>query len=316
MLIMTGTTALAPQAESQARLTLKQHGKSFHWAGVLLAPEQAHHAAVLYAFCRTADDLADATDPDTARAGLTAIRQALAQGVSADPTVSAFLRLAAAQQLPMMPAQVLIDTLINDVDAVRLQTWDELLRYAYGVASTVGILMCGVLGVRDSAALPFAIDLGIAMQLTNIARDVLEDAARDRVYLPQEATPISLNPHRLMAGDAATRDAAHNVIQQVLQRADGYYRSADQGMRYLPWRARLAILTAARVYEAIGGVVLARRDDYWGNRCYVGVAGKCWHTVRALGAALSQPCYWRRGQPPHHQRDLHRALQGLPGAQP
>ncbi|MEE4377930.1 MAG: phytoene/squalene synthase family protein [Candidatus Competibacteraceae bacterium] len=313
---MTGTTALPPQAESQARLTLKRHGKSFYWAGTLLEPAQAQHAAVLYAFCRAADDLADGTDPSIARSGLSDIRQALERGVSADPTVSAFLQLATEQQLPLMPARVLIDTLIDDVGTVRLQTWDELLRYAYGVASTVGILMCGVLGVRDSAALPFAIDLGIAMQLTNISRDVLEDAARDRVYLPQEATSISLQPQYLVAGDGATRDAAYSVVEQVLRRANGYYRSADQGMRYLPWRARLAILTAARVYEAIGGVVQRRGDEYWRGRSYVGVAGKCWHTTRALSAALSQPGYWLSGKPPRHDPQLHQALRGLPGAQP
>ncbi|NJN46543.1 MAG: phytoene/squalene synthase family protein [Candidatus Competibacteraceae bacterium] len=316
MLIMTGITALPRQAESQARLTLKRHGKSFYWAGALLEAEQAQHAAVLYAFCRAADDLADGIDPSIARSGLSDIRRALERGVSADPTVNAFLQLATVQQLPLMPAQVLIDTLMDDVGSVRLQTWDELLRYAYGVASTVGILMCGVLRVRDSAALPFAIDLGIAMQLTNIARDVLEDAARDRVYLPQEAAPIRLHPQHLVAGDTATRGAAYAVVEQVLHQADRYYRSADHGMRYLPWRARLAILTAARVYEAIGGVVQGCRDEYWRGRSYVGVAGKCWHTSRALSAALSQPRYWLSGQPPRHDPQLHQALRGLPGAQP
>jgi phytoene synthase len=297
-----------------ARQTLKRHGKSFHWAGLLLAREPAARAATLYAFCRHLDDLADGRDAAAARAGLAAARRDLALGRSAEPSIDAFLRMAAGQPESLAAAVILIDTLAADTGTVQIPTWDDLIRYAYGVASTVGILMCAALDVRNPKALPFAVDLGIAMQLTNIARDVKEDAQRGRVYLPQQASPGELTATGLLEADPLIRQAAQAVIEQVLRRAADYYRSADRGMRFLPWRGRLAILTAARVYEAIGGAV-KRRNAYWRGRVYVGTVGKFWHTLRAVAALLGDPRYWSGARPPRHDPVLHRALRGLPGAE-
>ncbi len=281
----------------EAAGSLAKHGKSFHWASRFLDASTARDAALLYAFCREADDLADEGCSSLSRretAELLSEFDALSRRRGFDPAV----------------IEVFLGTLRSDSGSVRIRTHEELLRYCYGVASTVGLMMCDVLGVHDARARAFAIDLGIAMQLTNIARDVLEDARRDRIYLPM---PDDIGPAEILAGDPRTRRIARAEVDKALALARRYYRSGDRGMRFLPRRARVAILIASRVYEAIGGVIQRRRGDrYWAGRCWVGRAGKLLHTVRALGSLLFQPRFWRsRSSDPHDCR-LHLGLRGLP----
>ena len=104
------------------------------------------------------------------------------------------------------------------------------------------------------------------------------------------------------------------IIRLVLKRADLYYRSADEGLRFLPRRCRLVILTAARIYEAIGPNIIRGRQNYWQNRIYVGFFGKVFHTVRAISDLTVDPKLWHLGRPPVHNGKLHTALRGLPGA--
>jgi len=178
----------------------------------------------------------------------------------------------------------------------------SLLRYAYGAAGTVGIMMCAVLGVRDPAALPFAVDLGIAMQLTNIARDVAEDALCDRVYLPAAWLPPGYGPEAVARSPAP----AFAAIGRILGLADRYYRSADCGLGYLPASARRGIRAAAGLYEAIGPTVLRAGPSALatGRRAVVSDWRKPLLLARCLAPA-----------PPMlpHDRRLHEALRGLPG---
>lgn len=187
----------------------------------------------------------------------------------------------------------------------------ELVRYCYRVASTVGLMMCGVLGVRCREALPHAIDLGIAMQLTNICRDVAEDAARGRVYLPAERLrSAGIDPEDVVRGTADPERVA-SVVRSVLALADRYYRSADGGMRDIPWRFRPAILVASRTYRAIG--VRLRRRRPTAGRTVVPWPEKLAWSAAAVAASLRPAIL---GITPRwaHDRALHQALRGLPGA--
>lgn len=316
-----GTVGAAAPATSsgnaaEARAVLAHHGRSFHWASRLLAGEDADRCARLYAFCRRVDDWVDEGDPGDAAARLERLRHDIRRGESHDPAVADFLRLAESSGISQALALAFVDGVATDLGRVALHDEAELLRYAYGVASTVGLMMCAVLGVRDPRALPFAIDLGIAMQLTNICRDVAEDAAVGRRYLPETILHPDTRLEGLARGDAAARRDARRAVRLLLAQADRFYRSADEGMRYLPWRARLGILTASRVYEAIGPVVLGQGDEDWGRRAVVGPGRKLLRTARAVGALLLRPRYWRRTPGPPHDAGLHRALRSLPGANP
>ena len=175
-------------AEDAADRMLAAHGKSFHWARRFLGPVAARRATLLYAFCRFLDDIADGDLPG-GLPRLRAIDMALIDGTVGDlppdmAEVATFLALSQEAAIPRAAARDLIAGLIFDQGTVALEDQAALIVYAYQVAGTVGLMMAPILGRRDRRADAFAVDLGIAMQLTNIARDVAEDAGLGRRYLP------------------------------------------------------------------------------------------------------------------------------------
>ncbi len=298
---------------SHAHRILAHHGRTFSRATRFLGPEQADRIALLYAFCRRIDDLVDDKPVDEGRLALASVRRDLAAGRSGDATVQGFLDLARARRFDMRVPDELLRGLEKDLGAVRIENEDELVRYAYRVAGTVGLLCCDVFGVDDAIARPFAIDLGIGMQLTNIARDVLEDAARDRIYVPRSWLPRGVSPTALREGRLRTRLEARVAVRRMLSLAERYYRSADHGMRALPPRARMAVLAASRNYEAIGDAIRRQRDGDWGERAVVGSGARLRHTLRAAGSFLRTSVADRRLDPRAHDPALHAPLRGLPG---
>src|SRR5690606_15809209 len=145
------------------------------------------------------------------------------------------------------------------------RTLRELSRYCYRVAGVVGLMMCNVMGVKDEAALDNAVHLGMAMQLTNICRDVAEDWERGRLYLPADLLADCGAPDlaRELGGAFPERAVAPvaRVLRVLLTHADRLYRSGDRGLAALPWRSALAVRTARRVYAAIGERVAAQHFD-------------------------------------------------------
>ncbi|MFK7926787.1 MAG: phytoene/squalene synthase family protein [Myxococcota bacterium] len=299
---------------------MSTHARSFRWAGALLSPHQLDRAAVIYAFCRLVDDLADeAPDPDTARTDLARVRAQIQDGGPTDPLVTAARDVLEDGGAGIGPALHLLDGVTSDLDPVLVPDDAGLHRYAYQVAGTVGLMMCAVLGVQQTTALPFAVDLGVGMQITNICRDVLEDAVRGRVYLP--ATRLrqrGLEPERLIQAaqngpdlTGEERASLSAVVTDLINEADRYYASADQGMRWIPWRSRLAIRVASRVYRAIGVKLRSNGGDAWAGRTRVGMWGKVRWTLAALVLTIRSMV---RGHPTH-QTELHRNLRDLPGCQ-
>ena len=239
---------MSESVRAASRATLAGKARTFHWASHLLPAATRDDAALVYAFCRLVDDTADeALDPLLAASALARLEAEMLGQEPARPLLASFREAAARLELPLASATELIAGVRSDLERVRVADDPALLLYCYRVASTVGLMMCAVLGVRRRDALPHAVDLGIAMQLTNIARDVAEDAARGRVYLPrQRLERAGVDPEALVRG-SADRGAVARVVADLLDLADRYYGSADDGMRYIPWRARQAILVASRV---------------------------------------------------------------------
>ena len=308
---------------AESRAVLHRHARSFRWGAALLPAEARDDAAVVYAFCRLADDLADErpepTPPERRTAALAALdllEAELREQAPPRPLVAAFLHVCRVREIPLGAALHLVDGIRSDLDAVRLPDDAAIVRYGYRVAGTVGLMMCGVLGVRDPAATPHAIDLGVAMQITNICRDVLEDAHRGRVYLPESRLRAEgLSPSRLLAGkespDPELRAGVRTVVEGLLDLAERYYASGFAGLRYIPLRARLGIRVAATLYRAIGRRLVNRHGaDPLRGRTIVGPIDKVVLTsatlLRSLVPSASTP----------HSSDLHRPLDGLPGARP
>jgi phytoene synthase len=294
-----------------AHQVLQRYGKSFHFASLVLDRATAERCARLYAFCRYVDDIADeADDRCVARERLGAMIEMLAAGQSSDPVVADFLDLASNNGMPVEPAIDLAKGVISDLSDVRIKDLAELHVYCYRVAGTVGLMMCGVLGVHDPRAFPFAIDLGIAMQMTNIARDVSDDAAADRRYLP--ATMIGdVSPAELINPNVRLQAQLAKALEQLLQEAESYYQSGQAGLVFLPTRSRLGIRIAARVYRQIGIRLRRRNFAVWRGRVVVPLWEKLAVSAIAMKEHFALP--GQASKRPLHRQALHRSLQGLTG---
>ena len=298
-----------------ARAVLTKNARSFRFAGLFLPTQTLNDAAVVYAFCRLVDDAIDeAPDLDSARAEATALARELRGEQRARPEVASFIIVATRISLDLRFAEQLIIGVDEDaVGHVRLNDDAGLVRYGYLVAGTVGGMMCAVLGVKDPAAVPFAVDLGVGMQITNICRDVLEDAHKDRVYVPlQRLHALGVAGERFVddvVAGTVDRAKVASVVRDLLALAERYYASGDAGLHYIPWRSRLAILIAGRVYRAIGRQLLRKNGDALAGRVSTSTLHKV--VLAVVGLAEYVGVSLRRAVP--HDQGLHAALKGLPG---
>lgn len=253
---MSATLSLPAPTTSvteESRAVLQKHGRSFALAGIFLPSDQLDDAAVAYAFCRLVDDVVDeAPDAATATRDVTRVRAELSGQAPARPVVAAYIAMAARRGFPLQVAHDLIDGCVSDLGAVRVADDEELALYCYRVAGTVGLMMSGIMGVRDPAAVGPAKALGEAMQLTNICRDVLEDTGRDRCYLPDARLRAAGSSADAVVAGTADPAAVKAVVDDLLDQAEAKYREAWRGMHFIPWRPRLAIHVALRVYRRIG----------------------------------------------------------------
>lgn len=296
----------------EAIAVLKSHGRSFHFASHLLGQTYRCRAARLYAFCRYVDDLADeASDPVLAAQALDALKVSLQTGQAREPCVSSMIDLMQELSMPMAPVLSLVSGVQSDLVPRRIKDPAALLHYAYQVAGTVGLMMCVILDVRDRQAWPFAIDLGIAMQLTNIARDVGEDAVKGRVYLP--ATWLGeVTAAQIPAPVPADAERLRQATRQVLEMAQSYYQSGLNGIQYLPSAARCGIVVAAMVYREIGHMVVQADCRSWDQRAVVPYGRKLTTAAKALTRYALRST--NRHEHPHHDPHLHQHLQHCFGA--
>jgi phytoene synthase len=306
---MSQTAAHVPSAAAEA--TLARQGRSFHWARRLLGATHADRATRLYAFCRRLDDLVDeAASPEEARVALAAADRAIADGRSDDPVVSDGLALMRECGIEPDIVRELIAGMASDAETVRMVDEAELLRYCYRAAGTVGLMMCRVLDAPEPAAAAHAVDLGIAMQLTNLCRDVAADARMGRRYLPASLVG-DIAPADLIEPSPALQPALRAAVARLLALAEVYYASGEAGLPFLPVRARAGILVAGRVYRAIGHRLAAAEHAYWEGRAFVPDWRKATITLTALTTQPLRGAFWSR--PTSHHGQLHRALVGLPG---
>ena len=287
-------------AEICAR-TLARHSKSFALAGKLLPPQQRRDAAVLYTYCRWVDDRIDLVDPHAQPDALHELRRRLASVYEGEPQhdvrLRAFQELVQRRAIPREYPEALLDGMSMDTEGARYHCIADLLLYCHRVAGVVGLMMCHVLGVSDARALRNAAHLGIAMQLTNICRDVAEDWQRGRLYLPQRMLHDSGS--RALDGigagslPAEARASIRAVTRHLLLEAERFYRSGDAGMWALPWRAAFSVRAARSIYSAIGGRILRPDYDSYAVRAVVPQSRKLFLVLQAaLAAARELPSRW------------------------
>jgi len=263
--------------DEDVQATIQKHSKSFALAAKLLPPEVNHAAVVLYAYCRRTDDMIDLCPEAEQTERLSQLQselEAIYAGVpQSDPLLARFQSVVREYAVPRVYLDELLLGMQMDTQHVRYRTLADLLLYAYRVAGVVGLMMCHVMGVRDTRALRHAAHLGLAMQLSNIARDVQEDWQRGRLYIPEsllEACGVSgLDPSR---GEPLPRSAAAGIAQateSMLKHADEFYRSGDSGVPYLSFRCGIAIRAARLVYGEISTRVREQGCDPFAPRAVV-----------------------------------------------
>jgi phytoene synthase len=286
-----------------SRETIRKGSKSFAAAAALFDAETRADAEMLYAWCRHCDDVIDgqalghgmaAPDMATAHQRLTTLyartRSALAGEPTADPDFAAFQRVALRRHIPEAYAIQLLDGFAMDVTARRYETLEDTLDYCWHVAGVVGVMMALVMGVGpdDLPTLRRAQDLGLAFQLTNIARDVIEDAANGRIYLPGAWLAEAGIPEADIAS-RQHRPALFGVTKRLLAAAEPYYASARAGLPALSFRSAWAIAAARGVYRQIGIIVLQRGPAAWDRRASASGPMKAWLALSASWtAALSR----------------------------
>jgi 15-cis-phytoene synthase len=266
------------------REILARGSKSFAAASRMFPKRLHDKTAALYGFCRTADDAVDlATDP---RQGLARLHERLdriyAGRPEPDPVDRAFCDLVHEVGIPQAVPAALLQGFAWDAERRRYATAEELAAYCVRVASTVGVMMSLIFGKRSPGLLARACDLGLAMQLTNICRDVGEDARAGRVYLPLDwLAAAGLDADALVARPTPS-PALAAVVERTLALADDFYRRGDGVVALYPRDCRLAVRAARLIYAEIGRVIAKHDYDSVTTRAYTSKARKLLLLCRAL----------------------------------
>ncbi len=262
--------------------------KTFFLASLFLAPEKRRAVWAVYAFCRTADDLVDTTRPAAERlARLDDLERKLLDAVSggvAEPIFAAYADSARRFDIPLEPALALLRGARMDVTVRRYATYDELCTYCYHVASTVGLLVSPILGYASPEALEYGVILGRAMQLTNILRDVGEDALMGRIYLPAEdLARFGYAEDEVLGSVIDDRFVA--LMKFQIARVRSLYLEAEPGIAMLSPESRYTVRLALSLYRRILRAIEMNEYDVFTRRAYVPFQSKI---ATALGVALAR----------------------------
>jgi phytoene synthase len=279
--------ALLVRAYAACDEITRQHSRTFSLASALLPAEKRRAVRALYAFCRISDDTVDCLEDSDPIRTLTAWR---ALSLSSSPHHENLVAVAWADArqrfgVPVRYAEQLLDGVATDLIHRRYATFDELASYCYGVASTVGLMSMHIIGFSGPEAISYAVKLGVALQLTNILRDVGEDWANGRLYLPQnEMEAFRLTEADLDAGKVTPQ--WRRFMRYQIDRARRLYAEAWPGIAMLNRDGRFAIAAAADLYEAILDDIENHDYDVFSRRAHLSAWGK----LRRL------PSIWFRSQ--------------------
>ncbi|MBT7814380.1 MAG: squalene/phytoene synthase family protein [Gammaproteobacteria bacterium] len=266
-----------------------KNSKSFYWASKFLPKKILKKVINIYAFCRLQDDLVDEGIKIEDSSELEELENIIkSYGVSKNIISN------------------LMEGINSDKNFKRFKDNSELLRYCYKVAGVVGLMMIKALDIKQSEAKYFAIDLGMAMQLTNISRDIMQDYKKNRIYIPENT---GINKDIISNMTSENEKKIKKVVNQIILKSEIYYKSSLNGMRYIPIRSRLAILVSLRIYQGIGIKIIKTEKKFIHENLYVTNIEKTLIVAKALIEFLIFfifPIYKKK-----HNIYLHESLEGL-----
>jgi len=263
-------------AYHQCDVITRTHSRTFYMASGLLPEEKRRAARALYAFCRVTDDIVDSPAPTaTRKSQLTAWQNRVTaeHPPAHDPVALAWADTKARFNIPGGYADQLIEGVASDLTQVRYDTFAGLAEYSYGVASTVGLMAMHIIGFAGEEALPYAVKLGVALQVTNILRDVAEDMRNGRIYLPaDELAEYGIDEAYIRSGivDDRWRDFMHFQIERNRK----LYQESLPGIALLDSDGRFAIAAAAELYQAILTDIENHDYQVFNRRSHIGLLGK------------------------------------------
>ena len=298
--MMRAHTPAAARVIAHGDAAIRTGSHSFAAAARLFAPEVREAAVMLYAWCRHCDDVVDgqtlghgqrAAHPGDSAALLAQLRHSTRQACSGlpqdDPVFAGLAEVVRRHRIAPVYFEHHLDGFAMDVAGQRYASLDDILAYCWRVAGVVGVMMSQIMGRSDAPTLDRACDLGMAFQLTNIARDVVEDAAIGRVYLPADWLAAEGLPSDARLAEPRHRAALARVAQRLVQTAEPYYDSAMAGLPSLPLRSAWSIATARCVYRAIGRKVHHRGPAAWDTRARTSGVEKIGWVVAAAAQAVA-----------------------------
>lgn len=284
----------------QASRTIATGSRSFAAASRLMDTRTRESTVLLYTWCRHCDDVVDgqalghgqrassAADGAARLRELQALTHAACDGKPGwNPVFQGLAEVVRRHGVPAALPQEHLAGFAMDVHGTTYRSLEDLLVYCWRVAGVVGVMMARVMGVERAETLDRACDLGMAFQLTNIARDVLEDAAIGRVYLPADWLAQEGIDGLEGVLDPDRREALARVVARLVAAAEPYYRSARAGIADLPMRCAWSIATARDVYRAIGRKVVSQGAGAWDRRIGTSAVEKLWFVARGAGVALA-----------------------------
>jgi phytoene synthase len=273
----------------------KKHAKSFYFAARFLPKHKQKAVYPIYAFCRKVDDEIDETAQENEREAIFAVEnweaklKEIYEGSQNNErrttddeqnlVLSAFRDLLKTYKIPQNLPVELMQGVLMDTRIKRYETFAELYVYCYRVASTVGLMSSEILGYRDKKALEYAEAMGIGMQLTNILRDVKEDAEKGRIYLPQEdLRKFDIAESQIFAGEMNANFA--EMMKFQISRARNFYREGEKGISLLEKDSRFTVLLASRIYGRILDEIEAQNYDIFKRRAHTTKAQKLFSMPR------------------------------------
>jgi 15-cis-phytoene synthase len=277
------------KAYKQAERITSEHSKSFAFASALLPEDKRSAVRALYAFCRTVDDIVDESSDAECDAQLDYWRSMVetASFDTEDLVAAAWADTLTRYHIPRHYALQLIDGVARDLVQSRYQTFDELATYCYGVASTVGLMSMHIVGFRTPKAVPYAIKLGVALQMTNILRDVGEDYRNGRLYLPrEELVYFGIQEADIAAGYVS--DSWRQFMKFQIDRTRQLYAESWEGVKMLEREGQLAIGAASVFYQGILDEIEKYDYDVFTRRASLSAIGKVsripslWFKIQAL----------------------------------
>lgn len=290
-------------------LLMRKHGKTFYWASFFLDKSKMQAIYSIYSFCRKVDDMVDeAKTPDIAKKRLLIFMEAWKKGKS-HPVINLLSDIPKEK----WPNQKLVKNFLNgqisDIKFSSFKSEKSLIIYCYQVAGTVGLMVCDIFGVKDKKMRYFAIDLGIAMQLVNISRDIYEDSLRNRVYMP-ESLIGKYSAKEIANPNEETARKIDEARKKIIKLANIYFDSASKAIDHLPKGASLAVKLASALYQQIGYQLINAQYVHHEKRCYVSNFSKFLITLGIIKKYLTS---FKEEMKPHNE-NLHKFIRNLPDA--